>query len=47
MFKTCPYYWKLIGDKYYLVARDSNTVGSKKIWIPKSENSMNAALPKV
>ena len=47
IFKTCPYYWKLIGDKYYLVAPDSNTAGSKKIWIPMSQNSLNATLPKV
>ena len=44
---VCPYYWKLISDKYYLVALYSNTTGSKKIWIPKSQNSLSAALPEV
>ena len=42
-----PYHWRLIGDKHYLVALDSNTAGSKKIWIPKSHDSLSAVLPKV
>ena len=44
---VCPYYWRLIGDKHYLVAPNSNIVGSKKIWIPKSQNSLSAVLPEV
>ena len=43
----CPYCWRLIGDKFYLVAPDSNTAGSKKIWIPISCDFLSAVLPKV
>ena len=29
-------FWKSIGDKYGPVLHDTNLVGSKRIWIPKS-----------
>ena len=47
MSNECPYYWRLIGNKFYLVAPNSNIVGSKKIWIPKSHDSLSAVLLEV
>ena len=44
---VCPYYLRLIGDKFYLVAPNSDTIGSKKIWIPKSHDSLSVVLLKV
>ena len=38
----CPYYWKLICNRYHMVALDSNIIGSKKIWIPKSHDSLSS-----